>query len=302
MILEKIKILILFMLLSLFVMNSKSLADQRELRPVLLNAVGALGRIEPRSRIISVSHNAGAEGVNIFQLLVQEGDSVRNGDVLAILADHDKKQADINAEKANIVALGAKLVSEKVNLNYAENEYSRYSSLASKSLASPSLVESKHLALQQSKATVRQLQAEIAVAQANLKIAEENLKNTVILAPMDGTILKIHSWPGERVGDQGLLEIADLSRLDAVAEVYESDLPKVRVGQIAEIRLDGIDSTYSGVVRELGFQVRKNDQNDTDPLADRDNRVIEVRLTLDDQAVADLKHQIYRQVRVRIKL
>jgi HlyD family secretion protein len=50
----------------------------------------------------------------------------------------------------------------------------------------------------------------------------------------------------------------------------------------------------------LGYLVRKNDLNDTDPLADRDNRIIEVRLTLDPLAVADLRHQIFRQVYVRI--
>lgn len=94
--------------------------------------------------------------------------------------------------------------------------------------------------------------------------------------------------------------MADLSQLDVVAEVYEADFPKVHVGQTAEIRLVGFPASYAAKVREFGFQVRKNDLNDTDPLADKDNRIIEVRLTLEKQAVTDLQHQIYRQVQVRI--
>ncbi|MGY6276119.1 HlyD family efflux transporter periplasmic adaptor subunit [Methylomonas sp. MgM2] len=303
MILKKINISTVFMILAVGSFLSVSLANQHEsLQSVPLDSVGALGRIEPRSRIINVSHNAGAEGVNISQLLVREGDTIQQGSVLAVLADHDKKQADINVQKANVNALLAKLDSEQVNLKYTENEFKRYNALAPKSLASDSLIESKYLAFQQARASIRQLQAEISLAKANQKIAEEDFKNAVILAPITGTVLKIHAWPGERIGDGGLLEMADLSQLDVVAEIYETDLPKVQIGQTAEIRLDGIESFYSGVVRELGFQVRKNDENDTDPLADRDNRIIEVRVTLDDQAVSDLKHQIYRQVRVRIKL
>ena len=62
----------------------------------------------------------------------------------------------------------------------------------------------------------------------------------------------------------------------------------------------GFKRSYNAQVRELGFQVRKNDLNDTDPLADRDNRIIEVRLTLEREAATDLRHQIFRQVKVRI--
>ena len=66
------------------------------------------------------------------------------------------------------------------------------------------------------------------------------------------------------------------------------------------IHAAGFKRNYRAQVRELGFLVRKNDINDTDPLADRDNRIIEVRLTLEPEAVTDLRHQIFRQVKVRI--
>jgi HlyD family secretion protein len=262
--------------------------------------IGALGRIEPRSRVIRVSHNAGAEGTNLEKLLFQEGDQVKNKEVLALLADHNKRKADIEVVKANMQVLDSKLAVEKITLAYNEREYLRYKTLIKTAAASVSLADQKHLIFQQSQATIAQLRAEIASAKADRQVAEENLAKTVIKAPIAGTILKIHAWPGERITDKGLLEMADLSQLDVVAEVYEADFPKVHVGQTAEIRLAGLPDFYAAKVRELGFQVRKNDINDTDPLADKDNRIIEVRLTLDKQAVIDFQHQIYRQVQVRI--
>lgn len=298
----------LIVFLSLAVSATIALADQSnvikpdssKISSEQVMGVGALGRIEPRSRVIRVSHNAGVEGVNLQKLFFQEGDLVNNGDVLAILADHDRSQAVIEAAKANVKVLEAKLAVEKVTYAYNEKEYLRYQSLSKSATASVSTADQKRLAFQQSQAIINQLQAAIASAKADQQVAEENLAKTIIKAPLAGTIIKVQAWPGERITDKGLLEMADLTQLDIVAEVYEVDLPKVHVGQTAQIQLIGYPNAYKAQVRELGYLVRKNDLNDTDPLADKDNRIIEVRLTLEDKAVTDLQHQIYRQVQVRI--
>jgi len=89
-------------------------------------------------------------------------------------------------------------------------------------------------------------------------------------------------------------------QMDVVAEVYESELPQVKIGQQGCITASGFKRSYHAQVRELGYLVRKNDLNDTDPLADRDNRIVEVRLTLEPEATTDLQHQIFRQIKVRI--
>ncbi len=262
--------------------------------------VGALGRIEPRSRVIKVSHNAGPDGARVEQLFFQEADHVKAGEQLAILSDHMKKNAEVETAKARIKVLQAQRVVEQTALTFNKKEHLRYQSLASSSATSISLVDSKWFALQQSEANLKRLSAEIAHAQSKQKINEATLNNTQIVAPITGTLLKIFTRPGERIGDRGLLEMADLSQLDVVAEVYESDLSRVRIGQSGCIHAVGLKRSYHAQVRELGFLVRKNDLNDTDPLADRDNRIIEVRLTLEPEAVADLQHQIFRQVKVRI--
>lgn len=263
--------------------------------------IGALGRIEPRSRVIKVSHNAGPEGARVERLFFMEGDQVQSGDTLAILSDHDKKNAELEAAGTRIKVLKAQRDSEQVAFNFNQKEHLRYQSLKQDSMASISLADAKYLAFAQSQANLKRLSAEISHAEAEQRIAAESLKNTLIHAPISGTILKILTWPGERISDNGVLEIADLTQLDVVAEVYESDLTQVNVGQKATISAKGFNQSYTAEVREVGYLVRKNDLNDTDPLADRDNRIIEVRLTLDPTAVKDLQHQIFRQVHVRIE-
>ncbi|MDD5114665.1 MAG: efflux RND transporter periplasmic adaptor subunit [Methylobacter sp.] len=262
--------------------------------------IGALGRIEPLSRVIRISHDAGSDGANLEQLFPHEGDQVNKGDVLALSADHSRRKAAVEVAQTQIKVLEAKVAVERVALNYNNKEYQRYQALAKTATASAATADQKQLAFLQSQATIAALQAQIANARAEQKVAEENLAKTVIKAPISGTIIKIHTRPGERIGNNGLLEIADLTKLDVVAEIYESDMPKVKVGQKADINVPGFTQTFTAQVRELGFQVKKNDLNDTDPLADKDNRIIEVRLTLEDKAIADLQHQIYRQVHLRI--
>ncbi|PTQ79615.1 HlyD family secretion protein [Nitrosomonas ureae] len=262
--------------------------------------IGALGRIEPRSRVIKVSHNAGPEGARVEQLLFQETDSVKAGDKLAILSEYFKRKAEVETAKMRVKVLEAERVVEQTTLDFNQREHARHQSLESGSAVSISLAHAKQLAFEQSAANLKRLSAQIAHAKSEQKIAEAELENTLIYAPITGTIVKIFARPGERIGDNGLLQLADLSHIDVVAEVYESELPQIKIGQQGCITASGFKRSYNAQVRELGFQVRKNDLNDTDPLADRDNRIIEVRLTLEREAATDLRHQIFRQVKVRI--
>jgi len=270
-------------------------------QPDSILGIGGLGQIEPRSRVINVTHNNTQDGgTRIETLFCNEGDFVKKNDLLAVLGDNKKRKAELVAIKANDAALKAKLSAENIVSGFNEKEYKRYEQLLKTSAVSKSVVDQKWLAYEQSKMLIKQLQAEIAHNHADQAVAEANLANTKITAPIQGTILKIHNRSGELVGNEGLLEMADLSILDVVAEVYESDIPKVKIGQLAKIRLTGFQKPIAAKVLELGFMVKKNDLNDTDPLADRDNRIIEVRLSLENDAIQALQHQIYRQVQVQI--
>ena len=106
-------------------------------------------------------------------------------------------------------------------------------------------------------------------------------------APIAGTILKIYARPGDQVGGDGLLDMADLDRLDVVADVYETDLPRLRPGAEAEVTVPGDPRRYPAELREIGWLVRRTTQASTDPVAAVDARTVEVRLTLSLEEIAE---------------
>jgi HlyD family secretion protein len=267
--------------------------------PANLAGIGAIGYIEPRSRILRLSHDAGPEGARIKTLNVKVGDTVKAGDVIALFSDYDRKVARRHAVAKDIPTLQARIKAEQANLDFRTRDYERILQ-AQSSAISISAKEEAASAVKQSKALIQSMQAEIDATKADLELAEEEIKQSQVTSPIDGTITAVHARPGERVGEQGIVELADLSRLDVVAEVYERDISRVTVGQSAEIRVPGSDTPITGTVYEIGYVIRKNDLDSTDPLKERDRRVIEVRIELDGAASAALRHMLRVQVDVRI--
>ena len=141
--------------------------------------------------------------------------------------------------------------------------------------------------LERTKAVLARSQAAIAVQSLEKQIAylEARLQRTLIRAPEDGQILEILTWPGERIGNQPILQMGDTKQMHAVAEVYETDIGFVRTGQKATIRSPALPRELTGNVIRVGVQIYKNDILDVDPAADADARVVEVRIRLDDSDV-----------------
>ncbi|AHB87668.1 ABC-type glycolipid export system membrane fusion component DevB [Thermosynechococcus sp. NK55a] len=143
-----------------------------------------------------------------------------------------------------------------------------------------------------------QTQVQLLSAERNLKLAEARLQRTIIRAPRKGRILRIHTRAGENINERGILELGNTDQMYAVAEVYETDVPRVRVGQRAEIRSSALRAPLSGRVAQVGLVVAKNDVTDTDPAAKTDARVVEVKIRLDNsEPVAGLTNM---QVEVAI--
>ena len=107
-----------------------------------------------------------------------------------------------------------------------------------------------------------------------------------IRAPVAGRVLDIHTRPGEMVGPRGILELGRVERMYAIAEVYETDIGRVRVGQPATVTSKALGRALSGTVERIRQQVRKLDQMDTDPAARKDARIVEVEVRLADAAAA----------------
>ncbi|MCQ4159717.1 efflux RND transporter periplasmic adaptor subunit, partial [Roseomonas sp. GC11] len=138
-------------------------------------------------------------------------------------------------------------------------------------------------------------------ARAALRAAAAEAELSRLRAPIAGTILAIHARPGDPLGNDGLLDMADLERMDVVADVYETDLPRLRIGQRADVLLPGREGRVGATLREIGWQVRRTTQAGTDPVAAVDARTVAIRLTLDPEAAAQLRRRSNMQVQVAIR-
>lgn len=135
----------------------------------------------------------------------------------------------------------------------------------------------------QAELTRSQAQVEVESTARNLQLAEAKLERTIIRAPRAGEILQIHTQAGEAIGDEGILEMGNTRQMNVVAEVYETDVGLVRLGQQATInsRNGAFDQTLTGRVIRIGTQIFKNNILDDDPAANADARVVEVLIRLD---------------------
>jgi len=125
------------------------------------------------------------------------------------------------------------------------------------------------------------------------------LERTIIRAPRDGEVLKIVAWEGEVVDGSPILKFGHTQQMYVVAEVYESDIQHVRLGQSAAISSPALPQSLTGKVDRIGRLVFKNDVLDVDPASDTDARVVEVKIRLDQsEAVSGLSNM---QVDVKIR-
>lgn len=145
-------------------------------------------------------------------------------------------------------------------------------------------------------------QSEVDRAIARLRQAQEDLELTIVKAPKDGQIVKIATYPGEIVGEDGVVEFAQTSKMMVVAEVYESDISKVKLGQTATIKSEtgAFEGEITGEVRHIGLKIGKQDVLNTDPAADVDSRVSEVKIHLDPQTSERVAHLTNSKAIVKI--
>ena len=125
-------------------------------------------------------------------------------------------------------------------------------------------------------------QAEVNRAKAAVKRAEANLRQAFVRAPEEGQVLKIHTRPGELVSNDGIAEIGQTSQMYAVAEVYQSDINKVRLGQRVRLQSESLPDQLLGTVDRLGMQVQRQNVINSDPTSNIDSRVVEVHVRLDE--------------------
>ena len=151
----------------------------------------------------------------------------------------------------------------------------------------------------------QEAQAELNYAIATVDRINAELDDLYVRSSVPGRILKINTHVGEQVNiSEGIVELGRTNQMYAIAEVYETDVGLVQPGQRASIISEhgGFDGEIHGTVDHVGMQIKKQDVLDADPSADKDARVIEVKVRIDledNDRVASLTNL---QVRITIDL
>jgi HlyD family secretion protein len=113
-------------------------------------------------------------------------------------------------------------------------------------------------------------------------------------------VLSIQTREGEVVSSDGIVEIGQTEQMEAIAEVYQSDVGKIRLGQRARVSSEAIAGELTGTVSQISAQVRRQTIVNTDPSTNIDARVVEVHVTLDRPSSQKAAKLTNLQVRVTI--
>ena len=269
-------------------------------------AVSALGRIEPKHGVIRVGAPSTPEAVSgaiVTELRVEAGDDVTTGQVLAVVDTARVLQAAVARAQAGLAlaerdaAAGKARADEAcIRADVADREAKRLTKLREQNLASEEETERAQGEAEAGAATcnaareeARVAEARIAVRQAERRTAAEELERASIRSPINGRVLEVITRPGELAGAEGVIELAQIDSMYAIAEVYEADIGRVRQGQRARISSPALANELNGTVEHVRLKVQKQDELGTDPAARKDARVVEVEIRIDDpQAVAAL--------------
>lgn len=257
--------------------------------------------------------------------LAQVKAGAKLGEIQAQAATVARFQAERAGEKST---QGATITRWQSEVRNAQAQYSRFQRLHRAGAISTSDLDAKRLALETSEAqlneavatrnrTTSSLQAQLSEARATLhriaevrpvdvqavqtevtmaiaakQRAEADLRRAYIRAPSAGQVLKIHTRSGEKIDEEkGIVELGQTNQMVAAAEVYQTDINKVQVGQQAVVTSQAFPGELRGTVSQIGLQVNQQNVFSDQPGENLDRRVIEVKIRLipeDSKRVARL--------------
>jgi HlyD family secretion protein len=224
-------------------------------RTDLTSKVSANGQIDAQ-RKVDLSANVMGQIVN---LAVREGDVVKKGDFL-LQIDQKQLAASAQGAEASMRAIYSDLDAARANHAEAQRIYERARTNFEQKIIPAAELDRARTAVDAARANVNAIQQRIQQARANVTAARDTLSKTTMTAPMGVVITALPVEEGEvavigTMNNPGtkLLTIADMSVVEAVMEVDETDIPNVKVGQRATVTIDAYpNKTFDGVVTEVG--------------------------------------------------
>jgi HlyD family secretion protein len=254
----------------------------------LVARVTATGHVEPKT---SVDISADVSG-RIVELTVEEGDDVEEGELLLVI-DPARFEAAVDRAEAGLAEARAREAQARGNSEQAQRDWERIRQLqeAAEGMITDTEFEQARTQAEVQRALWESARHAVDMAEASLREARDNLSKTVIEAPMSGRVTRLNVERGETavVGTMNnpgslLLTIADLSVMEAVVEVDETDVPEIAIGDSAIVSIDAFrGQEFHGKVTKIGnssIRPRSQMQSSSEQAID-----FEVRITLENPGV-----------------
>lgn len=231
---------------------------QEASRGDLRRTINAPGTLEPK-RMVQITAQVSAR---IVALPFQEGDTVREGDVVCRL-DAEDLQARLDAAESRLRSQQSQLQGAKADLDLAQLEFGRVQELFDTGDVAKTELDTTRTRFLQAQSTVAVIEAGIEAARADVRASRRDLENSVITSPISGRIVNLPVEVGETVlgtfNNQGslVMQIADLGTMLMQARVDETSVGLVREGQSADVRLLAYgDRVFDGFIERVGLQRR----------------------------------------------
>jgi len=266
-------------------------------------AVSALGRLEPQHGVIKVSASSTPQAIGgglLVELLVEEGDDVKQGDLLAVtdtaaVLEAMTREAEVGVLYAEreVEAARSREAETCIRADVSAREAKRRARLHEQGVVGEEEADSARGEAEAMKAScasastaVRLSETAVDVARAHQVRVEAEWQRSFVRAPVDGRVIDIIIRPGELIGAAGILELGQVNHMNAIAEIYETDIRRVKIGQRATISSKALESELTGTVESIRQKIQKQDEIGTDPAARKDARIVEVTIALDDSEPA----------------
>jgi HlyD family secretion protein len=240
--------------------------------------VSASGRINPETEVI-ISPDVSGE---IIELRVKEGQIVKRGDLLVRIKP-DIYQAQIDQLSATLLSQKARYEQSRASFEQSKFNYERQKQLFDRKLISEVEFLQAQTNFRSEEANLKAAEFQIQNAEASLRKAQEELQQTIIRAPMDGTVSKLNVEIGERVvgnmqvSGTEIMRIAKLEQMEVEVRVNESDIVNVNLGDSVKIEVDAYPNrTFSGMVTEIANSANITGVSSTEQVTDY---TVKIRIT-----------------------
>ena len=245
-----------------------------------IEGVAALGQLNPRGEVRRLAAPTTGKGgtPRLSKLLVQEGDVVSKNQVVAVFENRPKLKADLDVEFSNLDIL----INE---IRIQKREIDRYQLLVNKGAVA-------FITLDEMKDKLVILELKKLRLKSAINAIKFDLEQTQLKSPIDGVVLKIFTREGEKPNSSGVINVGANQLMEALVEVYESDINRVSIGQVVDLISEngGFKGSLRGTVILISPQVRQREVLSTDPTGDADSRVVEVRVKLDAESAKQVSH------------